>query len=124
MVKNVQVRFVLNFITTLSLTTCTLMVLNCEGAPATPNSCWASLILSLIVYLLGDAIPPIWVLNWWMGYYGLLIRETDLEEKDLIPFFQERPTLDSQRLFEVTRSLYRAREEWLKGESDTVGYET
>jgi len=57
------------------------------------------------------------LLDPWREFEGL--RETDLEEKDLIPFFQERPTLVSQRLFEVTRTLYRAREEWLKGESDT-----
>ena len=41
----------------------------CEGTPATPNSYWASLFLSLAVYLLGIAITPVWVLNWWVGYY-------------------------------------------------------
>lgn len=41
----------------------------CEGTPATPNSYWASLFLSLAVYLLGVAITPFWVLNWWVGYY-------------------------------------------------------
>ena len=55
------------------------------------------------------------LLDQWREFEGL--RETDLEEEYLNPFFQERPTLISQRLFEVTSTLYRAREEWLKGES-------
>ena len=41
----------------------------CEGTPATPNSYWGSLFLTLIVYLFGLAITPIWVASWWMGYY-------------------------------------------------------
>lgn len=55
------------------------------------------------------------LLDQWREFEGL--RETDLEEEYLNPFFQERPTLISRRLFEVTSTLYRAREEWLKGES-------
>jgi len=41
----------------------------CEGTPATPQSYWASLFLTLIVYLLGVPITPMWLLSWWMGYY-------------------------------------------------------
>ena len=41
----------------------------CEGTPATPNSYWGSLITTIFVYLIGAPITPIWILNWWMGYY-------------------------------------------------------
>jgi len=41
----------------------------CEGTPATPNSYWGSLFLTIFVYLIGSPITPIWLLNWWMGYY-------------------------------------------------------
>jgi len=41
----------------------------CEGTPVTPNSYWASLCLTIIVYVFGILITPMWVLSWWMGYY-------------------------------------------------------
>lgn len=41
----------------------------CEGTPATPKSYWASLILTILVYATGCTITPIFLLNWWMGYY-------------------------------------------------------
>jgi len=41
----------------------------CEGTPATPNSYWGSLFLTIFVYLVGAPITPFWLLNWWMGYY-------------------------------------------------------
>jgi len=41
----------------------------CEGTPLTPKSYWASLALTLTIYLIGVPISPVWVLNWWMGYY-------------------------------------------------------
>lgn len=41
----------------------------CEGTPATPNSYWASLFLTILVYITGSAITPVYFLNWWMGYY-------------------------------------------------------
>lgn len=44
-----------------------------------------------------------------------VLRKTNLEEEYVAPFFQERPTVISQRLFQVTRTLYDAREEWNKG---------
>jgi len=41
----------------------------CEGTPLTPNSYWASLILTIIIYLLGLTITPLWFAHWWMGFY-------------------------------------------------------
>ncbi len=41
----------------------------CEGTPVTPTSYWASLSLTLFIYIIGAPISPIWVMNWWMGYY-------------------------------------------------------
>jgi len=41
----------------------------CEGTPATKTSYWGSLVTTLITYIFGLAITPIWPLNWWMGYY-------------------------------------------------------
>lgn len=41
----------------------------CEGAPMTPNSYWGSLFLTIFVYLVGAPITPVWLFNWWMGYY-------------------------------------------------------
>ncbi len=41
----------------------------CEGTPATPNSYWASLFLTILVYVTGAAITPVYFLSWWMGYY-------------------------------------------------------
>jgi hypothetical protein len=41
----------------------------CEGTPAFPTSYWASLIFTIIVYLTGTAITPIYLTSWWMGYY-------------------------------------------------------
>ncbi len=41
----------------------------CEGTPITPNSYWASLSLTIIVYILGLTITPVWVMHWWMGFY-------------------------------------------------------
>lgn len=39
-----------------------LAPLFCEGTPATPNSYWGSLILTIVVYVLGSAITPLWAL--------------------------------------------------------------
>jgi hypothetical protein len=41
----------------------------CEGTPVTPKSYWASLLLTIIIYITGSAITPIFFANWWMGYY-------------------------------------------------------
>lgn len=41
----------------------------CEGTPATKTNWWASLATTIITYIFGLAITPIWPLNWWMGYY-------------------------------------------------------
>jgi len=41
----------------------------CEGTPATPNSYWGSLFLTLITYVFGLAVTPFWPISWWMGYY-------------------------------------------------------
>lgn len=41
----------------------------CEGTPATKTSWWASLVTTIVTYVFGLAITPIWPLNWWMGYY-------------------------------------------------------
>jgi len=41
----------------------------CEGTPATPNSYWASLVLTVVTYVFGLAVTPFWPINWWMGYY-------------------------------------------------------
>eukprot|EP00804_Cyclotella_cryptica_P020769 CCRYP_016601-RB/>CCRYP_016601-RB protein AED:0.06 eAED:0.06 QI:244/1/1/1/0.75/0.76/13/968/1468 len=41
----------------------------CEGTPATKTSYWASLCLTIAVYIFGVASTPFWPLNWWMGYY-------------------------------------------------------
>lgn len=41
----------------------------CEGTIMTPKSYAASLSLTLIVYIFGIAITPIWIFSWWMGYY-------------------------------------------------------
>jgi len=41
----------------------------CEGTPATKTSWWGSLILTIVTYIFGLAVTPIWPLNWWMGYY-------------------------------------------------------
>lgn len=46
-----------------------LSPLFCEGTPATPNSYWASLFLTIAVYVTGSAITPIYLMNWWMGFY-------------------------------------------------------
>ena len=50
------------------------------------------------------------------------LRDTDLREEILTPFFEKRPTLISQRLFEVSSTLYKARQEWIStakpGEED------
>lgn len=46
-----------------------LSPLFCEGTPATPNSYWGSLFLTIFVYVLGVPITPAWLLNWWMAYY-------------------------------------------------------
>jgi hypothetical protein len=39
----------------------------CEGTPATKTSYWASLFLTIVVYIFGLAVTPFWPLNWWMG---------------------------------------------------------
>lgn len=41
----------------------------CEGTPATKTSWWGSLILTIISYVFGVAVTPIWPLSWFMGYY-------------------------------------------------------
>lgn len=41
----------------------------CEGTPLTPKSYWASLLLTILIYISGSAITPIFFANWWMGYY-------------------------------------------------------
>jgi len=41
----------------------------CEGTPATPNSYWGSLILTILTYTFGMAVTPAWPLTWWLGYY-------------------------------------------------------
>ncbi len=41
------------------------------------------------------------------------LRNSDLDEEVLTSFFQKRPTLVSQRLVEVSNTLYRARKEWI-----------
>ena len=38
----------------------------CEGTLAFPESYWLSLFSTIIVYITGSAITPIWPLNWWM----------------------------------------------------------
>ena len=54
------------------------------------------------------------------------IRDTDLEEEYLTPFFQKRPTMISQRMLDVSQTLYRAREEWMSSADPEKadGYET
>lgn len=49
----------------------------CEGTPATKTSYWASLFLTIAVYILGLAVTPFWPLNWWMGechWVGIVLR--------------------------------------------------
>jgi len=46
-----------------------LAPLFCEGTPATPNSYWGSLILTVLTYIFGLAVTPFWPISWWMGYY-------------------------------------------------------
>jgi len=46
-----------------------LAPLFCEGTPATPTSYWASLFLTILVYVTGSAITPVFLTSWWMGYY-------------------------------------------------------
>lgn len=41
----------------------------CEGVPAIKGSWWGSLVTTLLTYIIGLAVTPIWPLNWWMGYY-------------------------------------------------------
>ena len=47
----------------------TVAPLFCEGTPATPNSYWGSLFLTLGTYVFGLAVTPFWPISWWMGYY-------------------------------------------------------
>ncbi len=56
--------------------------------------------------------PEVNLLDPWKDFEEL--RDTDLNEECLNSFFQKRPTLVYQRILEVTQTLYRAREEWLK----------
>jgi len=53
----------------LLLTNGELAPLFCEGTPATPNSYWGSLILTIVTYIFGLAVTPFWPISWWMGYY-------------------------------------------------------
>ena len=46
-----------------------LAPLFCKGTPATPNSYWASLALTVLTYIVGMAVTPFWPLVWNMGYY-------------------------------------------------------
>lgn len=46
-----------------------LAPLFCEGTPLTPNSYWASLILTIVTYIFGMAVTPFYPLSWFMGYY-------------------------------------------------------
>ena len=46
-----------------------LAPLFCEGTPATPTSYWASLILTIFVYITGSLVTPFFLTSWWMGYY-------------------------------------------------------
>lgn len=46
-----------------------LTPLFCEGTPLTPTSYWGSLFLTLLIYISGSAVTPIFFGNWWMGYY-------------------------------------------------------
>ncbi len=41
----------------------------CEGTPATPDSYWGSLFLTIFTYIFGLAISPFWPITWWLGYY-------------------------------------------------------
>mmetsp|Transcript_4011 Transcript_4011/g.6002 ORF Transcript_4011/g.6002 Transcript_4011/m.6002 type:complete len:875 (-) Transcript_4011:291-2915(-) len=41
----------------------------CEGTPATQNSYWLSLFLTLFIYIFGLAVTPLFQLTWWLGYY-------------------------------------------------------
>jgi len=46
-----------------------LAPLFCEGTVATPTSYWASLFLTVFIYLFGLAVTPLWPLSWVLGYY-------------------------------------------------------
>ena len=46
-----------------------LAPLFCEGTPATQNSYWASLVLTILTYIFGLAVTPTWPFAWWLGYY-------------------------------------------------------
>ena len=41
----------------------------CQGTPATPDSYWGSLILTIITYIFGLAVTPTFLITWWLGYY-------------------------------------------------------
>ena len=43
-----------------------LSPLFCEGTPVFPESYWASLFSTLIVYITGLVITPLWPFTWWM----------------------------------------------------------
>eukprot|EP00588_Corethron_pennatum_P012659 CAMPEP_0194265640 /NCGR_PEP_ID=MMETSP0169-20130528/814_1 /TAXON_ID=218684 /ORGANISM="Corethron pennatum, Strain L29A3" /LENGTH=1665 /DNA_ID=CAMNT_0039006149 /DNA_START=543 /DNA_END=5540 /DNA_ORIENTATION=+ len=46
-----------------------LSQLFCEGTIATKTSYWGSLMLTIMTYLFGFAVTPMWPLSWWLGYY-------------------------------------------------------
>jgi hypothetical protein len=46
-----------------------LAPLFCEGTPATQNSYWGSLALTIVTYVFGLAVTPFWPFAWWLGYY-------------------------------------------------------
>lgn len=41
----------------------------CEGTVVFPTSYWASLFFTIVIYLFGLAITPIWPLSWVLGFY-------------------------------------------------------
>ena len=41
----------------------------CEGTPMLKQSYYGSLILTIVVYIFGLAVTPLWPMGWWMCYY-------------------------------------------------------
>lgn len=41
----------------------------CEGTPLFKTSYWGSLVSTVVIYLVGLAVTPIWPATWWLGYY-------------------------------------------------------
>lgn len=53
----------------------------CEGTPATKTSWWGSFILTILTYIFGLAVTPIWPINWWMGEYLTELHSLSLSVK-------------------------------------------